>query len=609
MRRSFTVGQGLWLGVLCLLGVPQSGFAQGSAVPVPRTHDVAWYKDVNATSYWVSPLAELRSGSARWSWDLEELHESPFGGLEGPLPTPGVLKPLMSFLNPNIEPPSESLPAVSGPDSLLAPPKVHDRVAAWLNVIRQELSSAYRVELFVASAQAGTRRWSAPVLLRDDEVQTRLGEGRGSLYSERALRAERVQLGELGWRRVHYDYEISQAHAVPVSRPVLGAIRSGFVGEVTIDPYPSGKAARVTLVASQSEVPAVDDFPLGSSWSSLELPQINEELISCVCSIPFDRSFHRVASVEGPRLYAVWIRLEKLADPVAKASGITGIDLLGVLGPAPQRAWAGERGDPFDFGGIHRAKFLSDVPDAPLDLWADERGLIAFPRAGAMFCETATPGFESLKNWLDELEKRRRDDRVIEFEALELSLSDWERLRGLEGPRGMLARDWRESLEKADVSLRWRRRHAVKSTEGVAFAVSEVQARTFVVDVETISGGSTSVIEEPDPVVATFGSGAILHGTFQRRVGTSEIDIEFDLEEASLLGEVETRPITFPCLVTHEGSERRQHRGTATMNISSPDQSRIVKNYSLRLEIGRTALLASRSSSDGRMSVTLVTVR
>ncbi|MGE3166811.1 MAG: hypothetical protein AB7O52_18050 [Planctomycetota bacterium] len=582
-------------------------------VPEVRAHDLAWYRPIPEPVRAIAPQAELLGGSPG---ALAEELGSPIGAPDrSAAHRETLVRNLVTYLGVHAEfsdhlVPGETVGVESEAVAFLATPEVHERVKSWLMAIRRAHQRSYSVELFVSAQDVFTKDSPIRPRLDTERVASILEERSGSTYARRLSRAETTPLGHSTTMRLHCDYAVDQTQAMPIVRPVLWTVHRGFRAEVTVDPLSSDEAVLVTLVASRSEVPAIDSFRLGTEWGFLQLPTITESLLSTVAAVPSDGAYHFMGSTEGFIRCGIWIRVCPTESPARPPAWPENQELLGVLAAPVSRGWPETGRASGAWSPALRQRVLLGAGAGPLLEWLQANRWAGFPVAGIAHFESRPDVATPAQRWLAEREAQVRDDIVVELTTVDVSVKDRERLRTLATPAGHLCEDWRSRFAEEGGVLQRVSGQRIRVVSGTPFGVRDVSSRPLVVDLEVGSSGETGGPDSPLPIVAMYGSGIAWCGTATHVTDAERrlVALELDIEEAEL-GEVgPPRMIRIPGLVDRPADGQRAPRAVSGMNLVSPVHSRVNAHHSLRLEVGRTAILSTASRDDGNLRATLMTV-
>ncbi|MCA8958908.1 MAG: hypothetical protein KDC38_00280 [Planctomycetes bacterium] len=394
------------------------------------------------------------------------------------------------------------------------------------------------------------------------EVVERSGDGKVATRVVRTVRrGERARLDAVQERPQLGDYEVNQTGPLPIAVPTIETIPHGLAVEVTLRPYPEPDVVRVDFALRRTSVDT-ERFELGGTFSAIDLPSIDAAFVRSSADLPLDGAFHRIVTRDDR---TVELRATRLAP--ADASLIDTSALIGILEretadavpSSPRRPRRGS--SPFGvddpdleivpptYGSKHAARGVVTGLD-PID------GLVDATRWESL---TET----DRRHW-SEAERSQRQIRTIELVWLKSDQIDPAELESILG-----ARDGVPESE-LPTGVHWTaQRVTVEARAGEPCFLRSGCDRSFVHRVETVSGGSTSVIGESDPVVSGFGTGFEVRVRFETSDdGTLQLEASASWAEVS---SVEVREVTYPVLRTSPNDlSKLSYREIETMNLQFP---------------------------------------
>ncbi len=460
-----------------------------------------------------------------------------------------------------------------------------------------------------------------------------LAGDKGSLLAGLIIEGDRAILRPEGFRTHVVDYEVNQTGVIPVSNPVVDWSVQGASAEAVVLPAPSGDwflvqvGLRKGTARKDTEKRRVDDGELelvtavqhGLS-TYVVAPAGKTVLAGCFSAPPVEgkkepwkrpESFVgllRVRRIRGradegtknddlPHVLDVGLLLEPLAD---QGHGILFDEM------EPSVGYDVEDLSDAAKSGLVRPERLEKVVRSVLP--PEKNGATDFWRTGGtLFVRASDEAATKVKDRVEALARERA--RMLQVDLRQVSLSEKEVVT-LGGAGSLLAPNWFDKLaDKPAVHLR------LFGLSGIRNALGAVAGRTYVSDIEYVSGGTGQVIiEVGDIVVKQVGGGVVVNVTASRVPSTSWIQLRLRGEIArppEFARKTRVRTDQGVTQQTVKDGEARPVEPTGRwIEIDLPDEDTDRWEHLVTIPLGRSMMLSALPDSEqpGRTRVLIATV-
>lgn len=420
----------------------------------------------------------------------------------------------------------------------------HARVGGFLRRLEQTQAPDITVDLALVPPDMLGRRHGSPTSLEQKVLQA--GE-------DGVLLSKRVREGDWAWflpakgERVVAGFAVNQSFSEPAKGPYFKYLHDGPYAEVKVWLLPGGKSARVDLRLGRAE-------PLGKETRRLpdgdiDLPRRLQEQVATTLVVPLDKAVSIAtcglaetaappdagAPKKGPHSFAAYLRVRHAPQRTPEELPGPGILRVGAaLDPIPHHALA-EAQEPIDLlaedepeesvlpEGADLLRLLAGElgergVDIPMEPFGDRWWFVEAPedrlrRAG-----------DSVRHLLEKTLPRV----TVEVWALRLPLEDALRLAAQT-----------EALDPAQLTERTRAggAHArLEGSRGVPMSLVTLSARSYVANLEKVSGGSDKrIVMEYEPTVKEIGAGLLLNALVQGTDDPESVQVR-------VCGELSQRP-------------------------------------------------------------------
>lgn len=476
-----------------------------------------------------------RAEQETYGFDPDWLEEP--GSLGGLALTPEAI---MELVRRNIAEDSwanekNSIAARGGELVVIQTPEVHEEIADLLAHLRARRARRFEIEVIVLSEEAPVES-----LLRGPPNPA--PEALAAVLDESAEKAHRILLTAYeqqtvstlsGRRRATItDTEVNQTGVIPVANPIVHVLPLGVSLEAKALPVAGTDRVQVELRVRRL-LEAGEVRRRKTTFAELESVPLREESLRTALLVEpgepaLAGSFREAADNGETSQFAVIVRVSR-KDP----GGAVDVPFE----PRPEGAETFVL-RVYDVGfllggadtGSPQRKLL--VPllrmNVEPEAWKDARAGATLERDGLYV--TARPETHAkISSWIESLTRRRARLASVRLEVFEAPLESVLALEKAARGGWLLPEQWGKIADGARGVLE-------STTRGLAG--EEMHARmfsssTFVSDVETVSGGTGfSIIEMPDPVVASAGDGFTLRATVEGHLDPRRLLLRLDLHRS-----------------------------------------------------------------------------
>jgi hypothetical protein len=460
-----------------------------------------------------------------------------------------------------------------------APPAAQEIVASFLSPLEEAGSILIAVECLLVPVEVLEKlspdwRSSGPYLA-EDVYKKALRDGRSRLLSTVARSGQVVASGSKEVVPLVVDQEVNQTGVIPVVNPVVESPLSGDRIEVCPTLLDGQDAVWLDLGIGRFRVTSRKYNP-GRDFGDLELPITDEALISTTAVAVPDKAF--VAGIlegrEGSGLAAiVRVKVKKPAGPAspagAEASRITRVfSVSHLVTDYPRRAWQPEPAGPsptappghggvgFTFDGgtvepVARSELLLQALQGEMAQFREEEYSTSLIGRGNLLFSGTPRAAEAIQRILENLSKPLCQAVAVDVDLLSVPRSVLGQVLAAAEDGTVLADGWEKTIE-AKEGLK-KRRFTAMGVPGQPLALLVAKIKTFVTDVELVSGGTGfAIIQVADLVPKTCGDGTDLRLRVELAEGAGQARLKLEGGDVRLLEE-RAVTATFPDLPVYSG--------------------------------------------------------
>ena len=412
-------------------------------------------------------------------------------------------------------------------------------------------------------------------------------EERASYLSVAARSGQRAATGSRSTTAMITDHEANQTGVIPVLNPVVDTPISG--DRLEVRPVLLGGKGLIwlDLAVGRTRLEA-REVELGGDWGKIELPTTKETIISTTLALA-----PGAAAVAGlvhdkdgaAALVRASIRGGRRAGTERRGAvpSHDSYDVRLFLEPRPARRWPpaafqdrlSPSWPPYPDGDALQRRLeraaRAGAPDEDLEMSFDRR-------LGVRGSEGARKRLQAALE--AEVEAMARVVSV-DIDILTLSRAGLAKVRKAAGASSVLGKDWRKALEPAEITAE--RRCSLTGIAGQVHAAREAVVRSYVIDVNQVSGGTGfAILSVADPEIGTCGDGLELRTLAEVLPGDRAARIRLEGGLARIFEE-RTLTATFPAVpvFTGTGSESGARPAAAgligevvkTISLTLPRQS------------------------------------
>jgi hypothetical protein len=441
---------------------------------------------------------------------------------------------------------------------ITAPPAAQEIAGSFLAPLEEAGGILIAVECLLVPVEVLEKlspdwRSSGPYV--DDEVYKKaLRDGRSRLLSTVARNGQVVASGSKEVVPLLVDQEVNQTGVIPCVNPVVECPLSGDRLEVCPAVLPGENAVWLDLGIGRFRVTSKKHNP-GRDFGDLDLPITDEALISTSTVAVPDKAL--VAGVlegrEGGGIAAlVRVKVKKSAATTApagaEASRVTRIfSVSHLIADRPRRAWKPEPGGPsatapgnFNFSGgpepVPRAEILLQGLQGEAAQFREEECQTSLVGRGNLLF-TGTPRVaEAVQRFLVDLSKPLCQSVAVDVDVLSVPRSVLSQVLAAANDGTVLADDWEKSIESKEALKK--RRFTVMGVAGQPLALLIAKIKTFVTDVELVSGGTGfAIIQVADLIPRTCGDGTDLRLRVELAEGAGQARLKLEGGDVKLIEE------------------------------------------------------------------------
>lgn len=422
-------------------------------------------------------------------------------------------------------------------------PEVLEKIARFLRVLDVHHSRMISLELALVPPDvldrilAGWGRPGASPWLEAGIFERALVAAgkRGRLLSTLCSEGIRIRLRPAVLSRHLVDYDYIGTGVVPVITPVVGAVSQGTFADARVLTAPAGRWFRVDLRIGEARI---GERPEKSrvNFGDLEIVRRTVEQLSTTVAVPGGQtmllgSFDTAAAgpagetaTSAPESFVALLRVRRVSHDERREvethdlPALLNVGLL--LEPVPDHSLPAGRpqsgildlGDDKGPGLLHpdllRDLVRRSLPEAEP---SDDRYVLT---RGTLILGASA---ERSRATLERLEAIARDkSRLVEIDLFQASLTEaeFEDVTATDG--SLLDETWLEKVsERADTRCR------LVGLSGTKLSLASVSSRTYIADVEQVSGGTGfRIVHIGDLVVRSVGQGLVLTASAELVPGT-----------------------------------------------------------------------------------------
>ncbi len=400
-------------------------------------------------------------------------------------------------------------------------------------------------------------------------------------------RGERIRIDAASQRRLLTDYEINQTGALPVALPVIGSWPDGTTLELSVVPYPDPTTLRVECVAAKTSL-ELRRTELGDDWSPIDLPTVDERIVSTSIDVSDNGALHPVATL-GDETISVRVRRTTPASEALRDYGA----YLSIVDPRSWPASTDLTKTREDERWLHEREFGTPAQRAMSLMLGSDRRLIGGVGERSV-TEDAAPQLKARWKAATLAQRNSRTLRFLYVEGpaaeaatVDSHVSPVSLVEAIGNNQALNAREW-----------------SVTARAHTLFGVRECKNRSLVRDVETVSGGTgLYVVCESDPVVAGLGAGSEFIGRFEP-LADGSVSLQLRSRWCKLHA-VASRETKYPVIRDVPGTtqpagagQTRKYREIQTMTLQFPEYEERDRVVTLTLTPGQWTRLAFESNGD-----------
>ena len=406
---------------------------------------------------------------------------------------------------------------------------------------------------------------------------------RASYLSVAARSGQRAATGSRNTTAMITDHEANQTGVIPVLNPVVDTPISGDRLEVRPLLLVEKGFIWLDLAVGRTRLEA-REVELGGDWGKVELPTSKETIISttlalapgaaAVAGLVHDKDGAAAlvrASIRGVR------RAGTESRRAARSQDSYDVSLF--FEPRPARRWPPpsfqDRLSPSwppypDTDALQRRlerAARTGAPDEDIEMSFDRR-------LGIRGSEGARKRLEAA---LDAEVVAMARVVSVDIDILTVTRTGLARIRKAAGASSILGKDWRKGLQPAEITAE--RRCSLTGIAGQVHAAREAVVRSYVIDVNQVSGGTGfAILSVADPEIGTCGDGLELRVLVEVLPGDRAARIRLEGGLARIFEE-RTLTATFPTVPVFTGTGSESGARTAAAGMVGE----VVKTISLTL--------------------------
>lgn len=501
-------------------------------------------------------------------------------------------------------------------------PEVHAAIDALLASLRARRARMFRVDVAVVPADLVSGRGpEAAPWIEGAELERVLGKAgeRGVHLSLTAYNEQTVSgfSGSRSWTLS--DAEVNQTGVVPVVNPVIEVLPVGLTVEVT--PLAVEGTSWLTLALEVTRLAgAGTPSKRATFFNEIESMPLREESLRTSILLESGRTavagrFEEMLEDGKKADFAVLVRArrtdlqDEAPDPERTERFFLRVHDLGLalLPPGP-----GAAEGPLDGELVELLLRTNVEPEA----WRDERASVSVSGERFLHVVATRETHEAVQAWVEDLLRSAARVAVVEIEVHEGPATAVLDLVESAGGTGLLDAAWLQS--PSGQALRRRLHASVQGRVGGRMVARGFEARSYLGDVNTVSGGTGfSIIEIADPEMLSAGTGFDLQATASSRLAEGRYSLDLCLDEAA------TRFGRFVDIVVPseigpaepagpaDGDEARAPRRRVAWlpyRIELPEQSRLRCRASPSLPAGRDRVVEVVESAPGQATLVVAKV-
>lgn len=491
--------------------------------------------------------------------------------------------------------------------SLPAAPQVHQAVSGFLRAIEARTLVVECLLIGAEALESIAPSWRSEGPHLPEEVFDRALLAGAGLWRLVARSGQAVASGSKEINAFLVDHAVYQTGIIPVSNPVIEGFSGGLRLEVRPLVLPSRAAVRLELVLGLFQVGS-RSAKVGSDWGDLELPLIDETLISTRTLVLPGKTLvagSLQSSKDGhePAVALVRVKLDRPLEGGTPPAGdeqrfLRVYDLPIPFAARSYRKWPTEL-DRARFSGLgeeHRtfpdlAQFLESLPGMTGEVLDLHRVLLWGDRGVHRDAERL----------LEEEVKRSARLAAIDLELLIGPSPVLARLAA-ETEDGILLRAGWEKVQQEKRPVN-RRRYTVAGVAGSVHSLRVARLESYVTDCHQVSGGNgLTVVETSDPITSTCGTGIELRARvdFLPDHGRARLQVQ---GADAFIKEVREVVARFPSYGPPEGSGERgsapARQRIKEVRLQMPRQAVRYLDSDLSVPLDRHAILQLEAAGDG----------
>jgi hypothetical protein len=377
------------------------------------------------------------------------------------------------------------------------------------------------------------------------------------------------------------DHEVNQTGVLPVTSQVVSAVIEGMFAKVTAAPLPDGRWFRIDARVGRRR-PAAKPERRKLHFGEMDLISEVQEDLSVVTAAPPGRTVILGSLAESQdRSWTVLLRLTSSWEqeaPGNRAEGLPVMVYFQAIADALPRFEAGRKPD--------RSSSLSDPqvqePDPVLTLLAPEFERGYFTR-DTLFLPSVSPAAVASRERLSAL--AREHLRIFLLEVVDAPLA--REPAAAPGPEPDQA--WFASAPGTRMRL--------ACVSGARFSVAGARTKSYVADLEMVSGGTGDrTVEIGDPVMGVAGEGLVLRGEVEGPAEANGVRLRLEGERTgpARWRQARTRVSYRQDLRLKEGSRDELEPMESDILIDLPEMEVERLDQDLRMPLGKPVLLRTR---------------